>query len=161
MKNSLQNPVSLDSPGTKPTERFFKSVLERVEVAKIRTGTRIDTKELRRMIIEMEYKMNRTEIILGTKEEQHAFLERIESFLVNPGEYDPVQIKENLQTIIEEEFTKGISRARILSLGLDYKKKSADGYDYPAIGENTIVVPMDLHLAFLPTDTVELVNTRL
>jgi hypothetical protein len=157
---SLQN----QSPGqfreSEGTLRFFDSVLKKVEDAKIHSRTMLETNELKMMIMEMRMKMDRNEIILGTKDEQQAFLAKIESFLTNPGVFDPVKIKENLQTIIEEEFTRGISRARILSLGLDYKKAS-DGYSCPAIGENTIIVPMDLHLAFLPTDTVEHVCSRL
>lgn len=156
----LQNQVPHHFNESEGNLKFFDGVLKKVEEAKIHSRTMLETKELMEMIINMRKQMERNEIILGSMNEQQAFLAKIESFLMNPGAFDPVQIKENLQTIIDEEFIKGVSRAERRSLGLDYKK-SSDGFNFRAIGENTVIVPMDLHLAFLPTDTVEHVYSRL
>jgi hypothetical protein len=53
-----------DFPEQKPTERFFEDVLKKVEEASIRTGTRKESKELIRIIMDMQYQASRTEIIL-------------------------------------------------------------------------------------------------
>lgn len=162
-KNTLQIPNALDLHEPKPTERFFSSVKKKVEEATIRTGTRTESKELIRMITDMQYQAERTAIILGTKGEQQEFLDRIESLLVNPGEYDAKQLKQNLQAIIAEELTKGITRARMLnlSLGVDLVKPSDVEFNYPMVDVNTTLVPMELHLAFYPDDTVQTALNRL
>lgn len=159
----IPDPTILNFQESKPTERFFNSVLKKVEESAIRTGTRTESKELIRMIMDMQYQADRTAIILGTKGEQQEFLERIESLLVNPGEYNAVQIKENLQAIITEEFTKGITRAKILnlSLGIDLMKPSDVAFNFPMVDVNTTLVPMELHLAFFPGDTVQFAYNRL
>jgi len=51
-------------PEPRPTEKFFSSVIKKVEEAVIRTGTRAETKELILMITEMRYQAERTAIIL-------------------------------------------------------------------------------------------------
>ncbi|MDD2745751.1 MAG: hypothetical protein PHU93_04395 [Candidatus Gracilibacteria bacterium] len=159
---SLQNSEIYTIHEPRPTERFFNSVIKKVEEAAIRTGTRTETKELILMITEMRYRAERTAIILGTKGEQQAFLERIESLLVNPGEYNPSQIKENLQAIITEEFSKGITRAQRLnlSLGIDLIRPSDIDFNFPALDNYTTIVPMELHLAFYPNDTVQFALDR-
>jgi sulfopyruvate decarboxylase TPP-binding subunit len=53
-----------DVPEQKPTERFFEDVLKKVEETAIRTGTRKESKELIRIIMDMQYQASRTEIIL-------------------------------------------------------------------------------------------------
>ena len=157
-----ESPTS-DISEQKSTERFFESVLKTVEEAAIRTGTRRESKELIRIIMDMQYQASRTEIILWTKGEQQEFLERIESLLVNPGEYTTTQIKENLQAIISEEFSKAITRAKMLnlSLGVDLLKPSDVDFNFPMVDVNTTLVPMELHLAFFPGDSVQLAYGRL
>jgi len=90
-------------------------------------------------------------------------LERIESLLVNPGEYSPMQIKENLQAIITEEFSKGITRAQKLnlSLGIDLVQSRDIDFNYPALDNYTTIVPMELHLAFFPNETVQFALNRI
>lgn len=82
---------------------------------------------------------------------------------MNPGEYTAVQIKENLQAIISEEFTKAITRAKMLnlSLGVDLLKPSDVAFNFPMVDVNTTLVPIELHLAFFPGDTVQLAYGRL
>ena len=58
-----ESPTS-DISEQKSTERFFESVLKTVEEAAIRTGTRRESKELIRIIMDMQYQASRTEIIL-------------------------------------------------------------------------------------------------
>lgn len=160
---TFQIPNALDFHEPKPTERFFSNVMKKVEEATIRTGMRKDTKELRHMIAEMQFQAERTAIILGTKGEQQEFLDRIESLFVNPGEYDAGLLKQNLQAIISEELTKGITRARMLnlSLGVDLIKPSDVAFNFPMVDVNTTLVPMELHLAFYPDDTVQMALNRL
>jgi hypothetical protein len=82
---------------------------------------------------------------------------------VNPGTYTATQIKENLQAIIAEEFSKAITRAKMLnlSLGVDLLKPSDVAFNFPMVDVNTTLVPMELHLAFFPGDSVQLAYGRL
>ncbi len=82
---------------------------------------------------------------------------------MNPGEYSATQIKENLQAIIAEEFSKAITRAKMLnlSLGVDLLKPSDVAFNFPMVDVNTTLVPMELHLAFFPGDSVQLAYGRL
>ena len=144
----------------KTTERFFSAILKKVE-SKTHAEARRD---ISLMIKEMEYQAKRTEIILGTKGEQDEFFSRLESLLINPGAFDTAQLKENIHAIIEEEFSKGITRAKSLnlSLGVDLMRPGKDvAFNFPMVDINTTLVPIDLHLSFDPTHTVGQALNRL
>ena len=48
-----------------------------------------------------------------------------------------------------------------LSLGVDLLKPSDVEFNFPMVDVNTTLVPMELHLAFFPGDTVQLAYGRL
>lgn len=63
----LQNSEISTVHEPRPTERFFNSVIKKVEEAVVRTSTRIETKDLILMITKMRHEAEKTAIILGTK----------------------------------------------------------------------------------------------
>lgn len=81
---------------------------------------------------------------------------------MNPGEYSPVQIEQTLQAIITVEFSKGITRAQRLSnsLGIDLVQSGDIKINFPALDSYTTIVPMELHLAFYPNETVKFALDR-
>jgi hypothetical protein len=48
-----------------------------------------------------------------------------------------------------------------LSLGVDLLKPSDVAFNFPMVDVNTTLVPMELHLAFFPGDSVKLAYGRL
>jgi hypothetical protein len=160
-EDSILSPISAEIQKPKPAEKLFDRVLNKVEAA-IRTQTREDMIELRHALIQREYDLKRMEIILGTEAEQNLFLERINELITNPGQYDIQYMSERLAGVVDEEFAKGRTRLERLrySLGLDTLSRDADP-NYGMVDQNTTLIPIELHLAFLEGDSAQSAYSRL
>ena len=147
-----------------PIDNIWQEI---IDIPKTKFEVLGDTRrDVQLLLAELKYKAWRTEILLGTKQEQAIFLSKIETCLLEPWIlYQKDFLKSKFETIISDELANGITRARNLNsvLGIGWIQKIWEDviFNYPAIDRNSTLIPMDIHLAFEQRHTVREALERL
>lgn len=129
-------------------------------------------RDLLLLLKDVEYQTERAKIIEMTAGKKKAIYDRIDEIFRNFGTFGDARnegeyakqssaLVESVRGIVAEELAEHFSNAKRINDVLSIKESKDVRFNYPLIDTNTVSVPLDLHLAFGPKDTVDGAISRL